>query len=451
MPAPTPYAITGTITDASGTGVQYVMIRLAPAPYDNGAAAQGGYGIIVRPVEVETGADGTFSITALAGFRYRLTIEAIGYDQTFVMPGAASEFHLLGLSPVIASPANTTDADGGTVVYLSVQADRIATVLERFDTLVVQSATSLGGAFATIETFDLLEGVSFYDAEDDPADATVFYRARYENSSSGESSAWSAVVSAGEAVREELVITPEELETLYLFGADLTDDDGNPYPRSMFLHYIQAAVASLEKALDISITPTDIVDEKHDHYAQDYGRWGYLQLQKYPMIGDPTSVKFQYPSMESAVTINDDWVINVEDGASGVIQIVPGRGNIADVLLIPGSLMPLWSGASGRVPGIWKISYRAGFPEGEVPADIKHYVGMAASIGIFNIAGDLIAGAGIATKSVSIPGLSQNIGTTSSATNSGYGARIGEYQKEMKMMLPLMQQFYGKKTKMVVV
>ena len=448
---PTPYAITGAIVDATGTGVRYVVVRLSPAAHDDGGSAKSGTGVVLHPVEVETAADGTFTINALGGFRYRLTIEAIGYDQTFVMPLAATEFHLLGLSPVIASPANTDDADGDPVVFLNIEADRIATVIERFDQLVVQSATTLGGAFATIQTFDLLEGVSFYTHTDAPATSTVFYRARYENDGSGEASAWSPVVSAGEAVREELIITPEELDTLYLFGADLTDDKGNPFPRSMFLHYIQATTAQLEKALDITVTPTDIADEAHDHFADDYGRWGYFQLHQYPMIGDPTSVKFQYPSMEEAVTINDDWIINVEDGETGVIQIVPGRGGIADVLLIPGSLMPLWSGASGRVPGIWKISYRAGFAEGEIPYDIKHYVGMGAAIGILNIAGDLIAGAGIATKSVSIPGLSQNIGTTSSATNSGYGARIGEYQKEMKTMLPLMQQYYGKKTKMVVV
>ena len=76
---------------------------------------------------------------------------------------------------------------------------------------------------------------------------------------------------------------------------------------------------------------------------------------------------------------------------------------------------------------------------------------MHASIGILNIAGDLIAGAGIATKSVSVPGLSQNIGTTSSATNSGYGARIGEYQKELKAMIPNLRRYYGKGTRMVVV
>ena len=44
----------------------------------------------------------------------------------------------------------------------------------------------------------------------------------------------------------------------------------------------------------------------------------------------------------------------------------------------------------------------------------------------------LIIGAGIANQSLSIDGLSQSIGTTSSAENSGYSARIKSYQTEIK-------------------
>ncbi len=67
---------------------------------------------------------------------------------------------------------------------------------------------------------------------------------------------------------------------------------------------------------------------------------------------------------------------------------------------------------------------------------------MKAAIGPLNIAGDLIAGAGIANKSISLDGLSQSIGTTSSATNSGYGARILQYEKQMKHMLEGLRTHY---------
>ena len=60
---------------------------------------------------------------------------------------------------------------------------------------------------------------------------------------------------------------------------------------------------------------------------------------------------------------------------------------------------------------------------------------MVASLNILNPAGDLIVGAGIASTSLSIGGLSQSINTTSSATNAGYGARIIQYQKDYEALL----------------
>jgi hypothetical protein len=69
-------------------------------------------------------------------------------------------------------------------------------------------------------------------------------------------------------------------------------------------------------------------------------------------------------------------------------------------------------------------------------------VGMIASMGPFNIAGDMIAGAGIASQSIGIDGLSQSVSTTSSATNAGYGARIIQYQKDVKDQIKHLQNYY---------
>lgn len=67
-----------------------------------------------------------------------------------------------------------------------------------------------------------------------------------------------------------------------------------------------------------------------------------------------------------------------------------------------------------------------------VPADIIDCIAMTAAMLPLDIAGDLIIGAGIASKSISIDGLSTSVGTTSSAENSGYSARIKSFQKRYK-------------------
>jgi hypothetical protein len=95
-----------------------------------------------------------------------------------------------------------------------------------------------------------------------------------------------------------------------------------------------------------------------------------------------------------------------------------------------------------NVPALFRVSYKAGFKKGQVPHLIKEIVGMKASMGPLNIAGDLIAGAGIATKSLSLDGLSQSISTTASATNAGYGARILQYNKEIEERMKNLRSYY---------
>jgi hypothetical protein len=444
--------ITGTIKDASGNGVQNVVIRLSPAPESVGASeAIGGIGILNDPIEITTGVDGTFTVAAIQGFRYSLEIPGISYSRQFIAPAQATiRFDLLGLSPLVESAPQAIDFDGSRNSYLVVRVESVESVRQRYNSVVVEKAAALAGPYSQLTTIDLHSGKTFYEFTAEGATEGTYYRAKYKDTVSNDESLYGESTATEDFEEESLLISVDELKAIYLFGVDLTKDDGEAFPKRMFEHYIQAGSDWLAKELDITLVAKDYVNEVQDHYASDWGRWGYSQLWNYP-VSRIDSIRFQYPSMDKAVTINSKWITLPDGGAHGIVQIVPGQGNIADVLLIPGALMPLWSGSTGRIPGIWHFDYRAGFEPNAVPPDIKHVIGMWAAIGALNIAGDLIAGAGIATKSVSIPGLSQNIGTTSSATSSGYGARVLEYQKEIKAMLPNLRRFYGKNTRMVVV
>lgn len=67
---------------------------------------------------------------------------------------------------------------------------------------------------------------------------------------------------------------------------------------------------------------------------------------------------------------------------------------------------------------------------------------LVASFLPLNVAGDLIAGAGIAQQHIGIDGLSQTISTTSSATNAGYGARLRAYERELKTIMGQLRSKY---------
>ena len=453
--APASCDITGTILDACGAAAVGCEVTLRPIGASPGSAqAIGGVGILLDECGVVTDNNGTFTIAALWDFQYQLDIPDIGFSRPFSCPpGVYSvRFDLLGLNPFIQSALDFTDDTATEFIKLVITADSIGTVMERYETISIERAVLQAGPYAETHTIDLRANVVFYE-EIVAGPSGEFFRVRYKHSN-GDVSEYSDII-LGADDTEALLISIGDLKDIYLFGTDLTDSDGTPFPDRMMSHYIKAASAWLAKELDIHLVAKNIVDELHDHMAWDYGHWGYFQLRQYP-IARIDRVRFQYPSQNSSVDIDLEWVVLVEEGGPGVVQIVPGQGNIADVLLIPGQLMPLWSGATGRVPGVWRFSYRSGFEpckeeeDGGLPADLKPAIGMAASIGVFNIAGDLIAGAGIANISIGIPGLNQSVGTTSSATNSGYGARIGEYQKELKQMMPNLRRFYGKGTRMVV-
>lgn len=66
------------------------------------------------------------------------------------------------------------------------------------------------------------------------------------------------------------------------------------------------------------------------------------------------------------------------------------------------------------------------------PPALLDAVGMIAAMLPLDIAGDLIIGAGIASKSTGFDGYHESINTTSSATNAGYGAKIKSYQARLK-------------------
>ena len=79
-----------------------------------------------------------------------------------------------------------------------------------------------------------------------------------------------------------------------------------------------------------------------------------------------------------------------------------------------------------------------------IPATIMHVAGMWASMWCLNTAGDLIVGAGVASKSTGVDGLSQSVSTTSSATNAGYGSRIIQYKKDIGMAMRALESTYAR-------
>jgi len=350
-------------------------------------------------------------------------------------------------------------------ITITVVVDDIATVLATYDQIQIHRSTSgESGPFVEISTsatrVDLEAAVSSYEFVDTAGSDEFWYKTRYYHSSTLAVSGFTDPQPG--ALDPALdVISITELKTNFLFGLDLTDDAGNPYPDSLYAYFIKNAVSWLEHRLDIPIVPMLIEEERHDFFRDDYNKFIFLTLDYYPVIGIE-SVTLVLPGEQIVKTFEQSW-IHIQRN-SGQLQMLPGTGTAGSILLgASAAWIPFIYGSNSFLPDAFRVKYEAGFGKGgshlvspsdrkldSVPGVIAELVGKIASFGPLNIAGDLLGGAGIASQSISLDGLSQSFNTTSSATNAGYGARLIQYQKEIKEKLPVLQAQY-KGNKLVIV
>lgn len=332
-----------------------------------------------------------------------------------------------------------------SVIKLKITVEEIANVLQNFDQIkVYRSTTGYGGTYSEISIpplarISMQQGQDRYEFDDPAGAPTYWYRVSYLNSLTAAESDRSEP-QLGEDQSADGVISVQEVKDLFLFGVDLTNDAGEPFPDLMFSWGIRQAIGFLERRLDIRIKKTVLTGERYDYYRQDYQNWMIIRLREAPVIS-VEAVRIKWPSNVTVLEFPDEWIQLRKD--AGQINIVPTSGTFSQVLLTAGgSFLPLLASGQDFVPNILEVDFTAGFADGAVPIEIRDCVGKLASFGPLNIAGDLIAGAGIASKSISVDGLSQSINTTSSATNAGYGSRLIQYNKELQRVIPTLEKYY---------
>ena len=227
-----------------------------------------------------------------------------------------------------------------------------------------------------------------------------------------------------------------ELRDIYLFGLDLSDNAGNPFPESMFRHYLNAAIAHIERILGIQIEESEEL-EKHDFYQNDYGNWGYLQLFKCPAI-EVLELKLTYGN-QNGMHIPREWI--QLNKTTGQITLFPVSGVTSSLIIgADGSIIGLQNRLS-YAPMLWQVKYRAGMDA--IPADLYEAIYKKAAISVLQIWGDLMLGAGIANQAISLDGLSQSIGTTKSSGYGGAAARVNEYKQDLdQRLLPALKSYF---------
>lgn len=238
-----------------------------------------------------------------------------------------------------------------------------------------------------------------------------------------------------------LPIGPTEVASLFFFGIPIVDPNGNTMSDDDIAFQIRQATEEVEGYLNCKLTK-QVIEETQSYHLNDYKAWGFIPA-SFPVICAVELVG-RLGTVEQVVW-PQSWLSTrqLNDGISYYRQafIVPTQGIVQTDSVVYSGITPHlgWFGQQ-TIPNYWNFIYVTSFDK--IPEDILVAVGKLATINIFHQLGDIILGAGIATQSLGIDGLSQSISTTSSATNAGYGARISGYLNDLKQQMPKLKAKY---------
>jgi len=240
-------------------------------------------------------------------------------------------------------------------------------------------------------------------------------------------------------------MSAEELRTLYFYGIPVRDRSGKVLSNDVYTFFIQAAQELIEKYLSIKLTK-QIHKESIDFYLDEFRQFGYMDT-SYPVVKpfECTGWLGQVKQLEYPTEWLTSRKTSDHQNYYKRIFIVPFQNAMQSVggssILYSGVLPYTNMMGFNTIPNYFIVTYCTGFDR--IPSDLFHVIGMMAAIGVFNIAGDIVFGQpGLSNYSLSIDGLSQSIGTTSSAGNSAFSSRIKMYQAEVKDTLEKLKSYY---------
>lgn len=243
-------------------------------------------------------------------------------------------------------------------------------------------------------------------------------------------------------VDNSLIMSADKFLNQYFFGIEQIVTNGKVLRNQDILFHIKSAQKEIEDRLGIKIIP-QVVKEQQDFHRGSFNNWQHTKT-GYP-VKKPLKLE-GFVGTVRQITYPQDWLTSKktnEDSYFRTIFLVP-NGATSDIqtnaILSTGIIPQIQYGMYTNIPNYWDVSYITGFDN--IPYDILDAIGKYAAISLFHQLGDLILGAGIANQSISLDGLSQSIGTTSSATNAGYGARIEGYVKHLKNAIPNLEGKY---------
>ena len=242
--------------------------------------------------------------------------------------------------------------------------------------------------------------------------------------------------------KNELVISPDELLSSYMYGINVKSQDGSSISPDTIKFKIKAAQQEVEKFLEIRLFPK-FIDHTIDYFRDDY--WNKFPIMKTKLpVKKPLSLIGFLNGIEQ-IRYPAEW-LNVKKDNEGFypkkLHIIPTGsilGNSGHVIL---SGITAYYGltAYSDIPSYFNVQYVTGFDTDNYPYDVIDLVGKLATVQLLYILGDIVLGQpGLTSVSLSLDGLSQS---NSVASPTAFSARIKGYLDDIKRHTDNLKQVY---------
>lgn len=224
--------------------------------------------------------------------------------------------------------------------------------------------------------------------------------------------------------KNTVLFSAQDIRESDFYGIALNAPNYKDIEDDVIESYVKMSTNYFENELSIRVmkqTVTETID--FDRIA--FQHWGALRV-KNP-IGNVIRIKAGLNSAKQEIPLS--WaVVKQADRPENRMRMLHFVPINSFFVYVSGTF--LMGYYHNNVPNFFEVTYCTGFDK--VPDFLMYAIKTLATIPLFNIFGDIVFGAGLASFSLSLDGLSQSLATTNSSTNAGFGARVLNYTKELK-------------------
>lgn len=240
------------------------------------------------------------------------------------------------------------------------------------------------------------------------------------------------------------VICPDDLRYTYLWGTDFKATNGATFTDDQIEFLIKAAVADLEKLLNIKIIKTryrtnpkerGLVKGVDYDKEEDLYQFSWSRIQKYGMIRTrqrPICALHELKLLNRTIPSVSLLPEVVVDKQKGVIRYARRPVKPTDTTMGIMTSIGMYGNATYGAHIFYEIDYDAGFENAaDIPDDLREIIAKQCAVSLLNIVGDGLM-SGFSSSSLSMDGISESFSSTQSATSAYFGARIKEYKDDIK-------------------